>query len=75
VVRAINPWPVFDAFAKAASHRVHQDVTDLLLFLVVITQAMIKEIALPFYLLVSGQEMFPVGHTRFPSAVDGDEEE
>jgi hypothetical protein len=65
VVRAINPWPVFDAFAKAASHRVHQDVTDLLLFLVVITQAMIKEIALPFYLLVSGQEMFPVGHTRF----------
>jgi hypothetical protein len=65
VVRAINPWPVFDAFAKTASHRVHQDVTDLLLFLVVIAQAMIKEIALPFYFLVSGQEMFPVGHTRF----------
>lgn len=59
-MRAVNPGPVFPPFAQAASHRIHHDVTDFSLFFVVVTQAMIEEIALPFDRVMCRQIVLPV---------------
>jgi len=69
IIGAIDPRPVFGAFTKAAANRVHQDVTDFLLFFVMIAQTVVEEISLPIDLRFGGEEMFPVGedcfHRRF----------
>src|ERR1041385_8854968 len=60
IIWAIDPGPVFGAFAQAAPHRVHEDVIGLLLFLVMVAQAVVEEVSLPVNLLMRGEKMFPV---------------
>jgi hypothetical protein len=58
--RAIDPWPILNAFAQAPANWIHQDVTDLFLLFVMITQSVIEEVSLPFNLRFGCQEVFPI---------------
>ena len=60
----INPRPIFCAFAQTFAHGIHQHVTHLLSFFVMIVQTMIEEVALPGNSLCASEVSLPVCHRR-----------
>src|SRR5439155_4443197 len=74
IVWTINPQPILRSFAQAFADRIHQDVTGFLVQFVMVTQAVIKKIALPIDAMFSGNEFLPVldrcCHSWFPRERD-----
>ena len=67
VVRAINPNPIFDAFAQFFANGIHQDVAGLFIQLVLIAQAMVEEVPLPFDSMFDRHKLLPVCNRGFYS--------
>src|SRR6185295_12389127 len=61
ILWAIDPHPLFSLLAQSSSHRIHQDVADLFLFLPVITQPMVEKVPLPINSLLPCEVSFPAG--------------
>jgi len=60
VTRTEDPHPIIGSVAKSSANRSHQDVARFFVYLVLIAQTVIKEIALPIYAMFSSAELFPV---------------
>src|SRR5689334_2204909 len=58
--RPIDPSPILGASAQPFPYRIHQDVTRLFLQLLIVAQAMVKKIALPFHAKPAGDVFLPV---------------
>src|SRR5262252_1392547 len=70
VVGTVNPRPIFMALTQFPSHRIRKNVGGLFLQLMMVTQSMVEEISLPYYAVLTGQELLPLRYgclqARFP---------
>ena len=62
---AIEPNPILHPFAQAFANGIHQNIFILFLQLVMVTQAMVKKIALPFHPKLDRHKLLPVGDQCF----------
>ncbi len=69
IIWAVDPYPIFHPFTQSFADGVHQDVARLFFQLVLVAQAVVKEIALPFDAVIHRCKFFPVGERRFHSRI------
>jgi hypothetical protein len=69
ILRTVNPRPIFHPFTQTPSHGIHENVTGLLVGLMIIPQPMIEKISWPSHPMVAGQKLLPVAYRSFQTGL------
>ena len=69
IIWPVNPQPILRSLARSFANRIHKDIAGFFLQFVMVTEAVIEEIALPLHTVLSRDELLPVLHGRCHSEV------